>query len=385
MTASAQRPLRILHVCEVHWGGVVTLLEHFVEQQVRAGHDVHVLAHPAMPPLDAGADVRPWGLDRRRPWTWLGAQRGLRKCVRQVRPDVVHLHSFLAGALGRTPPELAGLAGLPVVYQPHAWSDRLFTRPGAPGAIRAAERRFARRTDLLVANCEDELDRGRTFGVHVPGRAIGVAVDLARFRPPTTAERAAARAALGVPDDRRLALVLGRVAWQKGQDLLAGAWRETRPAGTTLALVGPGDPAFVADHAGEELGRSILLPGGTDDVLPWLWAADVMVLPSRYETVALVVAEAMSTGLPVVAAAVDGAREVLRGGEREPAGAIVPLDDASALVRELTLRLDDPALRARESAAGPIRARELFAPEAVAARLELAYRDAIRRHYEDVR
>ena len=385
VNAAASERLRILHVSEVHWGGVVTLLGHFVEQQFLDGHDVHVLAHPGMPSLHPGAIVHQWELDRARPRSLPAARRELHRLVGVLEPDVVHLHSWFAGALGRTPPTLRGAGKVPVVYQPHAWSDRLSSRPGAALAVRASERFFARHTDVLVVNCEDELNRGRDLGVWTPGHSLGVAVDLTRFRPPTQVERCAARALLGIPEGRRLALVLGRLTWQKGQDLLVPAWVAAPAPDTTLALVGPGDPGPLALLAGGENGRSVILPGGTDEVLPWLWAADVMVLSSRYETVALVIAEAMSTGLPVVATAVDGAEEVLQGGPEDPAGTVVPLDDMGGLVREFSHRLDDPVLHAHESAAGPVRARELFAPHVVARRLEAAYWDAIHQHHAEKR
>lgn len=384
MTAAVPARLRILHVSEVHWGGVVSLLGHFVEQQLLDGHDVHLLAHPGMPALHPGVTVHRWEIDRARPQGLWNARGELHRLVRDLRPDVVHLHSWFAGALGRMPTSISR-AGVPVVYQPHAWSDRLSTRPGASFLVRSSERFLAPHTDVLVTNCEDELRRGSHFGVRAPGHPLGVAVDLTRFRPPTPAERDGARDRLGFPKDRRMALVLGRLTRQKGQDLLVPAWTAAPPPHTTLALVGPGDPAPLALLAGRENDHSVSIPGGTDDVLPWLWAADVMVLSSRYETVALVVAEAMSTGLPVVATAVDGVDEVLRGGPEAPAGTVVALDDMQGLVRELTRRLDDPALHARESAAGPVRARKLFAPHAVAARLEDAYRDAIHHHHSEKR
>ena len=107
-----------------------------------------------------------------------------------------------------------------------------------------------------------------------------------------------------------------------------------------------------------------------------------MVLASRYEGGPLVVVEAMATGLPTVSTAVAGAAESLLEGTEPPAGAVVPLEDMSALVAALAIRVADPELRRSEAEAGPRRAAARCAPTAVAGRAEVAYRDAIarRRH-----
>lgn len=369
--------LRILHVSEVHWGGVVSLLQHFVREQSDAGHEVHVLAHRAMHDLAGTANVHPWSLDRAAPSSLLPAMRELRTCVRALEPDVVHLHSFVAGAVGRLPLHVSGTGTAAVVYQPHAWSDQLSARPGFGFLVRTLERSSGGRTDLLVTNGPDELTRAEDLGVRVPGSPIGVAVDLTRFRPPTPAERAEARARLCLDRDQRVALVLARLSRQKGQDLLVPEWRRHRPDRTMLALVGPGEPSTLADLAGDQWGGSVAWFGEHPDVLPWLWAADVLVLCSRYEGLPIVVAEAMATGLPVVTTAVDGVTGILVGGGLPAAGAVVPLGDMRGLVTEVERRLEDPDLHACEAAAGVARARELFAPAVVADRLVDAYRRAI--------
>lgn len=374
--------LRILHVSEVRWGGVVTLLRHFADEQRRTGHDVRLLAPPGHPDLDGVPSVQ-WSLDRAKPFTFLPAVHQMRQVVRQLRPDVVHLHSFFAGALGRAPMGLSGLDGVPVVYQPHAWATDLYDSALAAKAVALIERRASRRTQVLVTNCQDEIDKGRSFGVDLPSAELGVAVDLTKFRPPDPSARQRARAELDV-DERAVLLVLGRLARQKGQDLLVRQWEATPIPGAQLFLVGPGDASELARVAPNEWGRSIHAVGEPPDVEKWLQAADLLLLPSRYETVGLVVAEAMATGLPVIATSVDGARATIEDpathGQTglEPAGAVVPLGDMAALLDEARHRLEDADLRAREARRARERAEHLFRPDLVADRLEAAYRQAIR-------
>lgn len=374
--------LRILHVSEVHWGGVVSLLDHFLTQQLRAGHDVHLLAPPSMRPW-AGVERHRWEVDRSHPQSVLRAVRQLRHTVLEVRPDVVHLHSFVAGFLGRLPELRVSGERVPVVYQPHAWSTELHPGPMFSRAVAAAEHRAATRTSLLVTNCHDEVESGRRLGVRLPSRELGVAVDLDRFHPVSEHERLSARAALGV-DAERVVLVLGRIARQKGQDQLVSAWEQRPPHGTVLALVGPGDTTGLGASAPSQWGRTIRVFGESRDVRTWLWAADLLLLPSRYETVGVAVAEAMATGLPVVATAVDGVEEVLTGGSMPPAGCVVARGDMDALLARTEQRLAHPELRLAESRAGRARAESLFRPDVVAARLEAAYREAIARCAEGV-
>lgn len=365
--------LRILHVSEVHWGGVVTLLRHYAAEQHRAGHEVHLLAPPEMPPIP-GAGHHPWPVRRSALTSVAQSVPSLRRTVESLQPDVVHLHSFVAGQLGRLPRHRRRREV--VVYQPHAWSHGLFTSRAATLAVAEAERRAARRTDLLVANCQDEIDAGHALGVRLPARSLGVAVDLTTFRPPSEEERRQHREALGVAG-QKVMLVLGRIAHQKGQDMLVRAWEQQHEPDQVLVLVGPGNTATLQALAPTQWGRSVRAVGEPDTVLPWLWAADILVMPSRYETVGLAVAEALATGLPVVATDFDGAEETICRDPLPSAGAVVPLDDMESLLQAACDRLSDDARRGEECAAARIRAEQLFRPEVVAGRLESAYRYAL--------
>jgi len=377
VTAASER-LRILHVSETYGGGVETLVRQFAAEQVARGHSVRLLVPPGLAAVQ-GVERNTWVPQRKRPTSAGPALLALRRAVREHAPDVVHLHSFGAGFLGRLPGRALVGMDLPIVYQPHAWSFEVFGLRSAAVAMRAWERWASRRTDVLVANCSDEVQEGRAAGVATAARVLGVAVDLDPFRPVSEERRAQARRDLGLTGGH-VVVCMGRLARQKGQDLLLRAWERRPPADTVLVLLGPGDPAPLRDLAPSQWGRSVVAVGGQDDVRPWLWASDLLLLPSRYETVGLVVAEAMACGVPVVATAVNGVREAVIDGPLGAAGAVVPIGNMDALLDEAAKRLTDPALRQTEGACGRVRAEEEFRTDRLAARLEEAYRAAIRTH-----
>jgi glycosyltransferase involved in cell wall biosynthesis len=286
-----------------------------------------------------------------------------------VNPDVVHLHSFVAGFVGRLP-HVSG--AVPLIYQPHAWSFELYGNERFRRATEAWERFADRRTDMLVTNCADEVAEGRAVGVTSEAVPIGVALDTAHFSPVSEQERERHRHELGLSGSRMI-LCLGRLARQKGQDQLVEAWERTPVADTTLVLAGPGDWESLRGLAPTQWTRSIRCIPERSDVRPLLWACDVLVLPSRYETVSLVAAEAMACGRPVVAARVNGVAEAVLDPPLPPAGTVVPLSDMHALLAEAGHRLRDPAQWDRESAAARERALRLFSTTVVVDRLESAY------------
>ena len=364
--------MRILHVSEVHWGGVVTLLRHFADEQSRHGHDVHLLAPGAFPRLGS-VTHHDWGIVRGEPATYLPAVLQLGRLARELQADVVHLHSFVAGFLGRL--SMLQPAGRPVVYQPHAWSSDLYTGSKRT-LVERAERIAARTTDAVVTNCQDELEQGERQGIHRPAHVLGVAVDIDHLRPPTEEERLDAKAALGF-SDRPMVLVLGRIAYQKAQDLLVPAWERHPLPEADLVLVGPGDVEHLRHLAPEQWGKSVHHAGETKDVRQWLWAADVLAIPSRYETVSLVAAEAMSTGLPVVATRFNGAVEAITAGPLPAGGEVVGSGDMPGVLTACARRLAQRGYDDTERIQARRRAEVLFRPENVYERLQSSYDDAI--------
>ncbi|WRL64367.1 glycosyltransferase [Blastococcus brunescens] len=251
-TGEPPERLRILHVSEAYGGGVETLVRQFTSQQAARGHAVHLLAPPGMADVP-GVARSTWTPRRSRPTSVGPALVALGRAVREHRPDVVHLHSFVAGFLGRLPGRALVSMDVPLLYQPHAWSFEVFGRRSAAVALRTWERWAARRTDLLLTNCSDEVQEGRRAGVDTSARVLGVGVDLAAFTPVPESHRVRARHDLGLSSPH-VVLCMGRLAHQKGQDLLVTAWERQRPPDTVLVLLGPGDPEPLRDLAPTQWG-----------------------------------------------------------------------------------------------------------------------------------
>ena len=373
--------MRILHVSEVAIGGVATLLRGFVAEQLRRGDDVYVLA-PA--DLSIAAPRTDWQLRRRRPWSWWAAARTLDEVCRRVRPDVVHLHSFVAGAVGRSP-ICRVYAEHAIVYQPHSWNyDAARSRIQAR-VLAGWERRASTRCDVVAVNCDDERVEGERHGIETPTRVAGIPIDTEHFRPVDDALRAERRRGLGL-GDRRIITCLASLCWQKGQDRLLRAWEQAPIADTDLVLVGGAEGPYlrrVAVDALRELaplqwGRTIHSVGHQADVLPWLQASELLAQPSRYEALGVAVAEALACGVPVVTFEVNGSREALMSGPEHAAGSVVPQGDVDAFLEACRTRIETSGpSRAAERSAARERALRLFATDAVSDRLDLAYEHAL--------
>lgn len=161
-------------------------------------------------------------------------------------------------------------------------------------------------------------------------------------------ERARARQVLGLPQDERMILFVGRLEERKGIfDLLDAFERMRSRVDARLVLVGDG---AAASRVRAAAGRGRIRAVGArphDEVARWMGACDVLVLPSWMEGTPNVVLEALSCGRPVVATRVGGIPDVLSD---DRAGMLVPPRDpaalADAVVSALHREWDENAVRA---------------------------------------
>lgn len=235
---------------------------------------------------------------------WPRARRALQGA------DVAHLNDHRALLLYGAP---ARAAGAKVVWHVHALP-----------AGRAVDRLCAAVAHVAVAPSTAAAARLRGLGVPVEVIPGHVATPAVRWRPE--------------PAPRVVSV--GRLHPTKGQDVLVEAvleLRRTRPE-LVLDLVGAGDPSVDAYERSlrRRAGGAVRFHGHLDDPWPLVAGAAVYVQPSRAETQGIAFAQALRTGIPVVASDLPALRE-------QPGAAdavLVPPDDVAALVAGLTTALD---------------------------------------------
>jgi glycosyltransferase involved in cell wall biosynthesis len=360
-------PIRALHVYSGNlYGGVERMLATFAGPGAAAPGLEQAFAlcfqgRLAEEIRAAGAPLEMLGPVRMsRPLSALRARRRLADALGTVRPDVVLCHSSWAHGLFAP---VVRDAGIPLVFWLHdavagtTWADRLAKRATPDLAICTS--RFAGET------------LGRLWPV-VRGEVVYPPVPRIRTEG---VDRAGIRARLQTPAEDVVILQASRMEPWKGHRVLVQALGTIREiGGWTCWIAGGAQRRHEEAHLAELYARAqqlglahrIRFLGHRDDVPALMAAADVLCQPNLGpEPFGIAFVEGMHAGLPVVATALGGAREIVDA----TCGVLVPPDDPAALGEALRGLVLDPALRARLGAAGPAHARTRCDPAQQAARL----------------
>jgi glycosyltransferase involved in cell wall biosynthesis len=326
--------VRILHVIqEAQGGGAERVVATLARVRAAQGHDVATAAASAAaaPSLEGARFELP--VIARRPRRIPAAARRLRHAVREWRPDIVHCHNPVMGAVaalvtrrGHRPPTLVTVHGVPEGdYRSAAWILRVAGLPNVacgPGVAAALERHGCHTLRTVV-------------------NGIGP--------QPAAAHRRELMDGWSISDRLRLVVAVGRLTEQKNHDIAIRAL--TGLPDVALVILGDGPRRSHLDALAHATGVAdrLVMPGWRSDVRSVLATADAVVLPSRWEGLPLVALEVWAAGVPLVACAARGIRELVHDGVD---CLLVPQDDPSTLAAALRRVLDDRRLAAGLVTAG---------------------------------
>ncbi len=303
--------------------------------------------------------------------------------------DLIHSHYWVSGVAAL---ELRKMWGTPVIQMFHTLGAMKNQVAKAASWSETDERiviegQLLREADAIVA--ATPLDRNQMIWNYAAQAeriiVIPCGVDTTTFHPTPQAE---ARAVLHLPQHpTKLVLFVGRIEPLKGIDTLLraterivrerSAWRDD----LHVLIVGGDQHSKNDQWAGEQqrlhslaqslgVGNNVHFVGSRpQSQLPFLYsAADVVAVPSHYESFGLVPLEAQASGVPVVASRVGGLQYTIKDGV---SGFLVPYNDPNAFADRIVQLLDDDALRQRMQLAAVVNAERYAWPRVTNELLEL--------------
>lgn len=386
--------MRILMISDVYFpriNGVSTSIESF--RHALADEDIHVEVIAPAYPAPHDDDARVTRVPARRvpfdPEDRLMRHGLLRRTLAASAPacDLVHIQTpFAAHYAGL---RHARARHVPCIATYHTHFEEYLHNyiPALPkSALRAFARGLARRQcntlDAVIVPSGAMQDTLTEYGVTAPLHRVPTGIPVEHFGAGRRHAKTDFRRRFAIPDDAPLALFVGRAAHEKNIGFLLDTLPHALRAAPRLMLViageGPALPALRRHAATLGIERHVRFVGYLDrqSELPDCYAAaDVFVFASRTETQGLVLLEAMAAGLPVLAFAALGTREIV-----EPRrGALPAPQEATAFGAALAQLLNDPQRRRHMAAEAERFARE-WSTLACTRRLAAVYRTVHERH-----
>jgi glycosyltransferase involved in cell wall biosynthesis len=267
----------------------------------------------------------------------------LASVIRRCAPDVVHAQNVKAATLSRA-------------ARPAAWPNRVPVLASFQGVLTSEYRRSARllrHVDHVACVSGAALDQLIAVGLP-PSRASVVRNAVSPAPELDRARREELDRDLGL-DENPVVAIVGRLVPQKAHWRFIAAARliaDSIPQ-TRFLVVGDGPLRREAEQQVEQAGLTaqVLFTGARSDARAIIARADLIVFSSDWEGLSVAALEALAAGTPVVSTDVQGMRELLLG-EGLVAGAVVPLDEGTALGEQVTALLRDQPACAAMSAAG---------------------------------
>lgn len=367
------KKLKVLEVCAVDVT-VKNLLLPLINRLIKDGYKVDVCCTPGKESVKlekSGYTFKYVYIDRRiNPLSNFKSLVGLYKVMKSGKYDIVHVHTPVAGVLGRI---AAKLAHIPIIiYTAHGFyfhenmSNPLFNF--FVGLERVLGRYF---TDYIFTQSEEDYRTAKQLRIIEDNKitCIGNGIDLKKFNPENVLiDPTSFKAKLGIPPEGKIIAFVGRLIKEKGVLDLIDAFVKLEKDYNDVFLLMIGDMASnERDIRTKEriknvledgnIGNKIVLTGYREDIAELLKISDIFVLPSYREGLPRSIIEAMAMNKPVVTYNVRGCREEVVD---EVTGFIISLGNVDGVYHSIKKLLDNPDLINELGANGRRRAEELY-------------------------
>ena len=305
----------------------------------------------------------------------------IKKCLREIRPDIVHTHSAKAGILGRYAGySLKGKDGRPkVVHTIHGLAFHPYQSPWLNRLYIAIEKAAAKRTDFFITVADAMMTQATAAGIGNKQQFVTAysAIEEKSFLDPISEqEKKEFRQKHGIAEDAVVLVSIARLFMLKGHDYIIESAKQLaeRFDKAVWLFVGDGN---LTDHYKKRIDESGLaerikftglLPPSQIPLA--IQSSDILVHCSLREGLARSLPQGMLCGKAVISFDVDGAKEVVN----ENTGRLIEPKNVQQLIEASAELIEDKSLRDRLGRAGRESVKSKFAPETMVDTIEEVYR-----------
>ena len=265
----------------------------------------------------------------------------VRKLLKQIKPDILYLHSSKAGAYGR----IAMLFNrkTKILYNAHGWYFNADMSSKKKKIIALIEKILAVRTDKIINISKSEYDSAIKYKI-APKRKMCIienGIDFKKFEG-CNKYREETRKKYNIKDDETVIGVVGRLSKQKDPMTTIKAFNEiyNKNKNVKLMYVGSGNLAEeVLKYAKENnLQHLVTITGWVDNAEKYIPAFDIAILPSRWEGFGLALIEYMACNKPIVASNIGGIANIITN---EKNGLLFEVSNYGDLSKQIECLIED--------------------------------------------
>ena len=242
----------------------------------------------------------------------------IKKIFRQIKPDIVYLHSSKAGAIGRI--ALAFNFRTKILYNAHGWYFNAQISDKKKRIFALIEKMLALKTDKIINISKSEYESALKYKIASERKMciIENGIDFTKFKN-NDKNREETRKKYNIKNNEILIGVVGRLSEQKDPMTMIKAFElvNKEKNNTRLMYVGAGElEENVKQYAKEKnISDKVIITGWVNNVEQYIPAFDIAVLPSKWEGFGLVLIEYMACDKPIVASNIGGIADIIRDKE----------------------------------------------------------------------
>lgn len=331
--------IKVLHITQATIGGTLEYLKLFFSNIDKEQYEVCLIC-PSYGPMkkeieSMGVKVYPIEMSRE-----ISVKEDLKsfieikRAIKEINPDIVHLHSSKAGVLGKF---ASYLNNKPCVYNAHGWSFSMNVSNKKKKVYAFIEKHTSIFCDVIVNISDYEHNLAKEYNIADDKKMITIhnGIDIDKYNNKKYCKQEVLKE-LDIPNDCFVVGMVARISEQKDPLKFVEVAKEISKSidNAYFVLVGEGELREKVEYLIKEYGLEdrVKITGWVNDVNKYIYIFDVAVLTSRWEGFGLVITEYMAASKPIVASNVGGIPELI---DNKKNGILVNVDDLGMYVESI--------------------------------------------------